>query len=454
MPDFVADLHVHIGRSGSGRPVKITASRDLTFENIAMECADRKGIDVVGVVDCASPPVIADIEALIASGEMIEQPDGGLRYRDQVTVILGAEFETREPEGGMSHHVSYFPGLRELKAFSAELSRHVTNMELSSQACGLPAKALMIVCLRAGGVFVPAHCFTPHKSVYGACTRRLADLFENLWPEVFAIELGLSADSYLADRIAELADRAFLSNSDAHSLPKIGREYNIIRMQDATFAELVRALKAPRGAGAEMSRGAGVSPANPSLLDASPADPQAGRLRHADVSGHADEADTPRIIANYGLDPRLGKYHRTFCEDCQWIAQGPPPLRACEQCGSLDTTFGVLDRIAEIADYDEPQPPAHRPPYFYQVPLQFVPGVGAVALNRLINRFGSEMAVLHKATERELGETVGAKVTKLILAAREGTLPLQAGGGGHYGKAVPNATGQLSLPDMGKRGEA
>ena len=211
MNAFVCDLHVHIGRSGSDRPVKITAASDLTFENIAIECADRKGIDVVGIVDCASPPVIADIEALIASGEMVPQDGGGLRYRDQVTVILGAEFETREPSeiprahrrcaarndpaparsGGMSHHVSYFPGLAELKAFSAELSRHVTNIELSSQACGLPAKALLIVCLRAGGTFVPAHCFTPHKSVYGACTDRLASLFEDLWPQIPAIELGL-----------------------------------------------------------------------------------------------------------------------------------------------------------------------------------------------------------------------------------------------------------------------
>ena len=475
MPSYVCDLHVHIGRSGSDRPVKITAARDLTFENIAIECATRKGIDVVGIVDCASPPVIADIEALIASGEMVPQDGGGLRYRDQVTVILGAEFETREPRGdgrtpsgGMSHHVSYFPGLAELKAFSAELSRHVTNIELSSQACGLPAKALLMVCLRAGGTFVPAHCFTPHKSVYGACTDRLADLFDDLWPQIPAIELGLSADTYLADRIAELADRTFRSNSDAHSLPKIGREYNVIEMEQPSYEELVKAL--------ESSRGAGVSPASS----------QAGRLRHALVSpsprsdrrspergsggevavppsspaaagragrgGQGGEEAVAHLLANYGLDPRLGKYHRTFCEDCNWIAQGPPPRKACEQCGSLNITFGVLDRIAEIADYDLPHLPEHRPPYHYQVPLQFVPGVGAVALNRLINRFGSEMAVLHRATERELGETVGAKVTKLILAAREGTLPLQSGGGGHYGKAVPGATGQMSLPDMGKKG--
>ncbi|MCD6360603.1 MAG: TIGR00375 family protein, partial [Armatimonadetes bacterium] len=68
---YVCDLHVHIGRSGSGRPVKITAARDLTFENIAVECASRKGVDVAGVVDCASPPVLDDIRALVDTGEMV-----------------------------------------------------------------------------------------------------------------------------------------------------------------------------------------------------------------------------------------------------------------------------------------------------------------------------------------------------------------------------------------------
>jgi len=397
------DLHVHIGKSSSGRAVKITAARDLTFENIAIECAERKGIDLVGIVDCASPPVIDDIQALVDSGQMIPLEGGGLRFRDTVTIIPGAEFETREPEGGMSHHVSYFPDLERLKLFSETIGKYVTNRELSSQACGLPARLLFQLCDDCGGTFVPAHCFTPHKSVYGASARRAVDMFGAAWEKIPAIELGLSADSHMADRIAELADRTFLSNSDAHSLPKIGREYNILQMQAGTYEELVEAL-----------------------------------WRRGD-SG---------VIANFGLDPRLGKYHRTFCEDCGWIARGQPPVRQCEQCGSTKVTRGVLDRIVQIADYGEPRPPEHRAHYQYQVPLQFVPGIGAVALNKLINRFGSEMAVLHQADEQELGQTIGAKKAHLIALAREGELPLQAGGGGRYGRAVPGDAGAMKLPGL------
>ena len=97
---YFVDLHVHIGRTEDNHPVKVTASRDLTFAHIAQECQFRKGIDMVGIVDCASPRVITDIEKMLNSGEMMELADGGLRYHDRVTVILASEIETKELNGG------------------------------------------------------------------------------------------------------------------------------------------------------------------------------------------------------------------------------------------------------------------------------------------------------------------------------------------------------------------
>ncbi|MCC6442262.1 MAG: TIGR00375 family protein [Armatimonadetes bacterium] len=399
---FYTDLHVHIGKAGNNRAVKITASHDLTFANIARECLERKGIDIVGVIDCASPWVLQDIQAMMANGEMEERPQGGLRYRDSVTVICGAEIETVEPEGGISHQLCYFPTVEATAAFSRQMSEYITNIGLSSQSSRLPARSLFNIVHALEGVLIPAHAFTPHKSVYGSCADRLARIFpEVALAAIPAIELGLSADTDLADRIGELSRFAFLTNSDAHSLPKIGREYNALMLEEATFKECLKAMRREEGC---------------------------------------------YIAANYGLDPKLGKYHRTCCEDCGHIARNEPPVEICERCGSVKVTRGVLDRIARIQDWEAPRHPERRPPYRHQVPLQFVPGCGAVALLRLINRFGSEMNVLHQAAFEELSHTVGPKVAANIVLARDGQLHIHAGGGGKYGRALSQPEdGQLDL---------
>lgn len=109
---------------------------------------------------------------------------------------------------------------------------------------------------------------------------------------------------------------------------------------------------------------------------------------------------------------------------------------ACPACGSAKIVQGVLDRIHAISDRERSQVPAHRPPYIMQVPLEFIPGVGPRTLNKLLDRFGTEMAVLHQATAEELAETVGEKTAEYIVKARCGELVLASGGGGTYGKVL------------------
>lgn len=388
------DFHVHIGRSNSGSPVKITASRDLTFANIARECKYRKGIDIVGIVDCASPEVINDISQLMNSGEMRPLKDGGLIYQDQVTIILGAEIETKEKDGGSSHQIAYFPYFEDIKEFSKALSSLVTNVSLSSQNCRISAQEAFKIIDQIGGILIPAHAFTPHKSVYGNCVKRLGEMFnKSTLKKISAIELGLSADTEIADRLKELAQYTFLTNSDAHSLPKIGREYNIIELEKANFKEILLALQRKEGR---------------------------------------------KITANYGLDPKLGKYHRTFCEICNYTTTSNPPIYKCEKCGSDKIVKGVFDRIVEIGDYQQSFSPPHRPPYFHQVPLEFVPGVGKKTLEKLFSYYGTEMHILHKASYQEISQVVGFEIAQNIILARKGLLKLSPGGGGRYGKVKLN----------------
>lgn len=393
MTEFYVDLHVHIGCDSTGRPVKVSASRELTFENIAKECFYKKGVDIVGIVDAASPGVIDDIESLLDSGEMVEIPGGGIGYKDKVVIVLASEVETLEEHKGHSHHLILLRTLDTAKAFSRKLQGCVSNVFSSTPVCQMPARNLYSMAMDIGAIPFPAHAFSPHKSIYGNCIRRLHEAFpENILSSLLAIELGLSADTDLADTISELHRYTFLSNSDAHSLPKIGREYNVMRLESASFDEVIKALT---------------------------------------------RRDGRQVVANYGLDPKLGKYHRTYCPKCdRTFNYETPPVVQCPECDSTSVVKGVLDRIREIQDYPVPRHPEHRPPYLYQIPLEFVPGVGPRSIDKLIERFGSEMAVLHKAKEGELAEVVGEKAAGLIIQARNGTLPLVAGGGGHYGKAV------------------
>ena len=270
MQEMFADLHVHIGRSEKGKPIKITAARSLNFANIAKECAERKGIQIVGIIDCASPYVIEDIEEFLKTGEAYEIKDGGIIYKDKVCIILGSEIETAEindnGKTGSAHNLCYFPNLADIKAFSKEMSKYIKNITLSSQRACISAYELVDIVEKFNGVLIPAHAFTPHKSFYGNCTSRLERIFKEKFNKIFAIELGLSADTELADQISELETRTFITNSDAHSLPKIAREYNKILVEDISFKELLKALK---------------------------------------------NEDGRKILCNYGLDPKLGKYHRT-----------------------------------------------------------------------------------------------------------------------------------------------
>lgn len=393
MYDIYADLHVHIGRSENNKPIKITAAKSLNFANIAKECVERKGINLVGIIDCASPYVIEDIENFLQAGEAYEIQDGGIIYKDKVCIILGSEIETSEinDEGktGSAHNLCYFPTLSDIKAFSNEMSHHIKNITLSSQRANISAYELIDIVEKYNGILVPAHCFTPHKSFYGNCTDSLRKIFKEKYDRVPAIELGLSSDTFLADQISELKTKTFLTNSDAHSLPRIAREYNKMQLEGISFKEFLMALKN-----------------------------EGGR----------------KIVANYGLDPKLGKYHRTYCEICDKRIPGEAPITKCDTCDSRNITMGVYDRIEIIKDRKCTESPEFRPKYVYQYPLTFIPGVGGKTIDKLLEHFGTEMTILHQLSNDDIEGVVGQKIAKNIIAARDGKMHIVEGGGGVYGK--------------------
>jgi uncharacterized protein (TIGR00375 family) len=384
MNNYYVDLHIHIGRTFTGKAVKITGAKSLTFSNIIDHARNEKGLNMIGIIDCHSPEVILEMENLMHSGELIEHPEGGVIFGD-LTVILGSELEIYDVDcQGPIHVLCYFSSIATMTQFSDWLKQYMKNINLSSQRIYVSGRELQNKVKELSGLFIPAHVFTPYKSLYGkGVSNSLAEVLD---PKLIdGIELGLSSDTFMADQIAELHNYSFVTNSDAHSLPKIAREYQVIAMKKPTFTELAKALR---------------------------------------------QQDNRRIIANYGLDPLLGKYHQTVCASCQTSYSSEESF--CPNCQDPKTVRGVAERILELKTAEHS--PEHRPHYIHQVPLEFIPGLGPKLLRKLLDHFGTEMAILHEVPKEALKQVVPEKIAVLIVKARNGELSVQSGGGGKYGK--------------------
>lgn len=384
MRSVFADLHIHIGRA-NGRPIKITASRSLTLASLLEDTAPLKGLDIIGVVDAGTAPVLAEIEQMVEKGVLRTHHGGGFIAPNGVMLLAGCEVETRE---GI-HVILYLPHLDSLHKYQKYMRSRVKNQELSTQRCQASMVELINLAHLLEGVFCPAHAFTPHKGFYGMLSPSFKSYLGREADQIRALELGLSSDTELADTISETRQFTFLSNSDAHSAGNVGREYNLLRVAELSFDEFRKAIY---------------------------------------------EEEGRRVLANYGMDPLMGKYHRSYCPRCELIVQEEAPVVKCPSCGSVKLVMGVYDRIVQIQDHPESTHPVGRPPYHYRVPLISLPGVGPTTYGKLIQYLGSEIQVIEKASPDDIARVAGDNTAHLIMKMRVGRLPITPGGGGVYGK--------------------
>lgn len=387
LTSYFCDMHIHIGGTRSGKPVKITASRQMTLTSILEEASGRKGMDMIGVIDAHSPEVQEELTDLLDHGFAIEHGNGGIIYKETM-LILGCEVEVKEEGRGEAHFLVYLPTLKEMRTFTKWLAARCKNVHLSSQRIRTTIRELQACVGELGGLLIPAHIFTPHKGLYGSCTDSMADVLDPA--AIYAVELGLSANTAMADQITELHDKTFLTNSDAHSLGKIGREYQAIQMGERSYLEWKKAIQ---------------------------------------------RVDGRKVTVNYGLHPQLGKYHQTACQGCQSLLAADASGR-CPECGYKRVIRGVAARIEQLADSSPGTHPAHRPLYVEQFPLEFIPGIGPKMLQKLYQSFGTQMDVLHRVSEEELARVTGPNIAMLIAKARTGNLSVLAGGAGTYGRIV------------------
>lgn len=353
-----------------------------------MKQKDNKGLDMIGIIDCHVPAVIEEMKLMIETNEAEVLQEGGIRFQD-LTILLGSEVEIYDETcHGPIHVLCFFPSLVEMKHFSSWLSERMKNINLSSQRFYGTGKELQSYVHKLGGLFIPAHIFTPFKSLYGKGVKQsLTEVFD---PKLIdAVELGLSADTNMASEISELDAYPFLSNSDAHSQKRIAREYQSLMMKNANFLEFKKLLH---------NKG--------------------GRY----------------IEHNFGLHPKLGKYSHSFCRECKKHTS-MTESGLCSLCGSKKVVKGVVKRALELAQVNQRKSAAvERPDYMYQVPLDFLPSLGPKTYEKLLNAFHTEMNIIHRVPLKELQGIVRTDLAERIIEMREGNVKVIEGGGGIYGK--------------------
>ena len=195
------------------------------------------------------------------------------------------------------------------------------------------------------------------------------------------MSFGLSADTDYADRIRELADKKFLTNSDAHSLPKIAREYNTFEMENISFESFKKVLG------------------------------------YEEEKSESETKKLNYIVCNNGMYSRLGKYNKTYCDICECVSEIEDGK--CKKCGSKKIVKGVEDRVLEIAD-GESISPKNRPEYMYKIP----PKLGKKTKEKMLELYGTEMNILNKVSIKNIEENFGKQIAKNIEIARNGNITI------------------------------
>lgn len=429
MKTFNSDLHIH-------SPHSIAVSQSLKLDTM-LETARLKGLDLLGTGDILQPDWLKYME------KNLEKNNDIYSYKE-LSFILQSEIEDKES----IHHVVYFPDFESVREVQKNLephSKNITNEWGGRPRVNLSPPELVDIISDSNAIVGPAHAFTPFRAIFRQNKfKSLEECYQDSYKKVLFLELGLSANTDLADRIEDLHNISFLSNSDAHSQSprSLGREFNKILMDAPNFEEFLLALK---------------------------------------------RKDGRKIILNVGLHPKLGKYYKMFCGKCRrrilfkktkknipmsfsqysvtesfiiffennpktaqenYITQVAKNKIICPACKekygkNYKVKLGVSERVDTISTFKSSKHPDHRPNYINAIPLydigRAVKGIKSTSsktvdrlYNKLINDLGPEFEILIEKPINDI-KKINNKIASVIKAFRNNEIEYVPGGGGTYG---------------------
>lgn len=411
---FRADLHIHSRFSRA-------TSKKLTLQNLAAY-AYLKGIHLIGTGDITHPKWMQEIadELVYTEHTGFYQLKNPLCPEDilsqtnvhvetvsfQPQFILQGEISCIYKKGGATrknHQLIFLPDLEAAQKLNARLAK-IGNLTADGRPIlGLDAKILLEIVLASShkerpNYLIPAHIWTPWFSVFGSKSgfNRLEDCFEELTPELFALETGLSSDPPMNRLWSALDAYTLISNSDAHSGENLGREVNLFRAEP-DYQSLFDALK------------------------------KKNDLFYGTVEFYPEE----------------GKYfadgHRN-CNICFLPEESQKQHNLCPVCGK-PLTIGVLNRVMELADRKDPL--GTKQQFISCIPLREIlseidnVGIKSKQIHseyeKFIKIFGSELDILLNVPIRQIA-AVNTALADAIGNMRSGTVKKSCGYDGEYGK--------------------
>ena len=408
---FYADLHVHSKYSRA-------TGREADLEHYAL-WARRKGIGLVATGDFTHPAWRSELRSKLVPAE-----PGLFRLRDDIErdvtatldprlaaqapgptrFILEVEISTIYKRDGRTrkvHHLVLVPDLEQADRLTAALAR-VGNLASDGRPIlGLDSRDLLDIVLESGpdAFLIPAHIWTPWFSALGSMSGfdAIADCYRDLASHVFAVETGLSSDPAMNWRVSSLDRYRLVSNSDAHSPSKLGREACVFD-GPLSYAGLRQALATGQGF--------------------------AGTLE---------------------FFPEEGKYHVDGHRKCG-VRFEPEQTRAhqgrCPVCGN-PLTVGVMNRVERLADRPEGARPEGSAPFRSLVPLPEVLGEmlrcgpdtakAVAAYDAMLAALGPELAILCDMPLDTVSRLGSPMLAEAVGRMRRGQVLREPGYDGEYG---------------------
>ncbi len=403
---FIADLHIHSKYSRATSKIMILEELD--------RWADDKGIKVMATGDFTHPQWLEEIK------EKLEPAEPGLfklKEKFKLKTIKGTFADTRfflstEISGIYSkgnkvrriHNLVFLPDIETVEKINTQLS-WIGNLKSDGRPIlGLDSEELAKIVFNSNpeAAIVPAHVWTPWFSVFGSMSgfNSLEECFGKYTDKIFAIETGLSSDPAMNWRLSKLDNVSLISNSDSHSLERIGREANIFDTE-LSYQGIINTIKS---------------------------------------------RDKGKFIATVEFFPEEGKYHFDGHRACN-ISFSPEETKehkgVCPVCGRK-LTIGVMNRVDELADRPAGYQDEKRTPFYNLVPLDevisAVYGVGVASkkvkgeYENLIKTFRNEFSILLEVPIDEIKKSVNPQIAEGIKRVRERKLYIEPGYDGEYGK--------------------